>query len=84
MERIHPTHLHPVADTSERTLLDIVAAIELVAAGGARRVVLSSLPDPELVAVEALAHAQAAGVRFSLSRGPEGGLPAVVVGPVEA
>lgn len=83
MERIHVTHLRPVADTSERTLLDIVAAIELVAAGMARRVVLASLPDPTLVAPEALALAQAAGVPFRLDRDPEsGGAIVVVVGPL--
>ena len=81
MERIRPTHLHPVADLSERTLLDIVAAIELVAAGGASRVVLSNLPDPERVASEALAIAQGAGVTFRLARGSGGGAPSIIIGP---
>lgn len=80
MERFHLTHARPVAETTERTLLDIVAAIRLVRAGGARRVVLASLPDPGLVAAEALVHAQAAGVEFRLVRG-SGERPTVIVGP---
>lgn len=82
MERFRPTHLHAGADPSVRTLLEIVAAIDLVAGGGARRVVLSSLPHPELVAAEALAHAQGAGVPFRLDRGPDGGDAWVVIGPM--
>ena len=83
MERIHPADSHQEAGTADRTLRDLVAAIDLVAGGGARRVVLSNLPDLELVAAEALAHAQGAGLPFSLSRGAAGARPAAVVGPIE-
>ena len=81
MEDVRLTQARPVVETTERTLLDIVAAIRLVGAGGARRVVLSSLPDPELAAAEAIVHAQAAGVAFRLAPGPDGRGTAVIVGP---
>jgi hypothetical protein len=64
--------------------LEIMAAIELVASGRARRVVLSGLPEADLLAPEALAAAQGAGVGFALSRDPETGVPAIVVGPRRA
>lgn len=67
----------------DHILVDIVAAIELVALGGATRVVLVGLPNPEAVAADALAHAQRAGVRFALAP-HEGGGTSVVIGPVEA
>lgn len=67
---------------SEPALSEIVAAIELVAEGGARRVVISGIPGVEAVAAEALQHAQAAHVAFCLRRTP-GAAPAVVVGPRE-
>jgi hypothetical protein len=67
-----------------REPLEVTAAIELVAAGLARRVVLSGLPDGELLAAEALAAAQAAGVAFVLSRDPGSGGVALVFGPREA
>ena len=70
-----------LAETTERTLLDIVAAIHLVVGGAARRVVLASLPEPELVAAEALAYAQAAGVEFQLARRPGVPTPCVIIGP---
>lgn len=81
MERFQVTHARPVADTTERTLLDIVAAVRLVAAGAARRVVLAALPEPELVAAEALVHAQAAAVEFRVVSGGGGQPAAVIVGP---
>jgi hypothetical protein len=81
MERIRPSDPSLQPDSAEHTLFDIVAAIDLVATGGAVRVVLASLPGPERVAAEALAHAQAAGVAFRLDRGAGRCPPCVVVGP---
>lgn len=69
---------------SEHVLADLVAAIELVASGAARRVVLAGLPGVEAVAAEALAYAQAAHVAFSLRRAPGSEAPAVVIGSLEA
>ena len=65
-------------------LLDIVAAIDLVAAGAARRVVLSCLPGVESVAGAALSYAQSMQVHFTIARHGEADPPSVVVGPVEA
>jgi hypothetical protein len=62
---------------------DVRSAIELVAAGVARRVVLAGIPGIEEVAPEALACAQCAHVAFRLVRSP-GALPTAVVGPREA
>jgi hypothetical protein len=72
---------HQAAD---HVLADLVAAIELVAGGGARRVVLAGIPGIEAVAGEAIPYAQAAHVGFALRRSPGGQEPAVVVGPREA
>jgi len=70
----------PVVST-ETTLAEIAAAIELVALRGARQVTLVALWRPEAVAAEALAIAQAAGVQFRLSRDPATESVSVVVGP---
>jgi hypothetical protein len=73
----------PVAyQAADHALADLLAAIELVAGGQARRVVISGVPGVEAVAGEALLHAQAAHVAFCLRRTP-GAQPAVVVGPLE-
>jgi hypothetical protein len=69
---------------ADHVLADLLAAIELVAGGGARRVVLAGLPGVESVAAEALACARAAHVAFSLGRAPDAEAPTVVVGPLEA
>jgi sugar/nucleoside kinase (ribokinase family) len=74
------TRSAPVIST-ETTLAEIAAAIELVAQHGARQVTLVALSRPEAVAAEALAIAQAAGVQFRLSRDPATELVSVVVGP---
>ena len=55
-------------DVSADLLEELYGAIELVAGGAARRIVLAAFPGIEDVAAEALARAQAAGVAFSLSR----------------
>lgn len=65
---------------AEDEIAEIMAAIELVASGCARRVVLAGFPDAEALAAEALACAQEAHVCFSLRRAP-GVAPTVVVGP---
>ena len=64
-------------------LADVAVAIQLVASGGARRVTLSGLRRSEAIAPEALALAQAAGVRFALERPKRNGATTIVVGPVE-
>jgi hypothetical protein len=74
----------PVAvAASDHALADLVSAIELVATGRARRVVLAGIPGVEEVAAEALVCAQAAHVAFRLQRTPPT-RTAVVVGPREA
>ena len=65
----------PFADApgsaGERDLLEVDAAIALVAKGHARRVRLVGLADPRAVAAVGLAHAQVAGVEFRMaSNGP--------------
>ncbi len=80
-----PVILLPVEFQAPDHLLgDLVAAIQLVASGVARRVVLTGLPGVESVAAEALVHAQAAHVRFALTRSSAKDAPSVVVGPLEA
>jgi len=68
----------------DHLLGDLDAAIALVASGAARRVVLAGLAGVESVAAEALVHAQAAHVRFTLARSSLAEVPSVVVGPLEA
>jgi hypothetical protein len=67
----------------DHLLGDMIAAIDLVASGVARRVVLGGLRGVESVAADALLAAQAQHVRFSLARTEAHGVPAVIVGPVE-
>lgn len=69
---------------ADHVLSDLVAAIELVASGSARRVVLAGIPGIEAVAGEAIPYAQAAHVGFALRRSSGGQEPAIVVGPLEA
>lgn len=59
-------------------LQEVVAAIELVAGGVARRVRISGLRGPEAVAGVAVARAQEAGVRFVLEPNETGGFTAMV------
>jgi hypothetical protein len=79
-----PTTLLPfplVADHQvDRDLVEIDAAIALVARGLARRVCLVSLSRPEDVAALGLAHAQAAHVPLRLDRAADGAI-SVTVGP---
>ena len=81
MDAPRPIRLPTTAYDQE--LADVAAAIQLVATGGARRVTLSGLRRPEEIASDALALAQAAGVRFALHRDRRNGPATVVVGPAE-
>ena len=67
-------------DLASRDLVEIDAAIALVARGLANRVCLVSLARPKDVAALALAHAQAARVAFHLHH-TDGGAVAVTLGP---
>jgi hypothetical protein len=79
--------LHPArvpADTADRLAIamrEVLAAVELVASGGASRVAIVSLADLDQVAARGLAAAQAAGVEFRLLR-ESTGAPTLMVGPV--
>jgi hypothetical protein len=79
-----PLDLHPSTaapdETIARDLVEIDAAIRLVAAGVATRVRLASLSRPVDIAGRGLARAQAAGVAFALGR-DESGAVSVTVGP---
>ena len=78
-----PRLIHLPTSAFDKELADVAAAIELVAARVARRVTLASLRRSEEIAPDALALAQAAGVRFGLHRDRRNGPPAIVIGPVE-
>jgi hypothetical protein len=70
---------------AERELAEIAAAVELVARGIARRVVLVGLEDVEAIAGDALVLAQRGGVRFALQRDAgRTALVFVIVGPRES
>ena len=68
-------------EPSEDLLEELNAAIDLVASGAARRIVLAAFAGVEDVAAGALAHAQGAGVAFALSR--DGEAVTVLIGPRE-
>ncbi len=70
-------------DLRSSALVEIDAAIALVAAHGARRVRLSGWPSIDLVAATGLARAQAAGVAFAVERTENAGVVTVTVGPLE-
>ena len=69
------------AALSEDLLEELYGAIELVASGAARKIVLAAFPGIEDVAAGALARAQRAGVRFAVSR--DGEAVTVHIGPRE-
>jgi hypothetical protein len=73
--------LAAVPDPADRALVELDAAIDMVALGLARRVHVTGLAGLEAVAAVALSRAQAAGVAFALSRdgGPE--TLSAIVGP---
>jgi hypothetical protein len=68
-------------ESSEDLLEEVNAAIDLVASGAVRRIVLAAFAGVEDVAAGALAHAQRAGVAFGLSR--DGEAVSVHIGPRE-
>jgi hypothetical protein len=85
MDLPHPVRLPVVVPLeADQVEAELNAAIALVARGGARRVIVSGLPDLETLAASSLVRAQAAGVRFSLLRDASTGAIAAIVGPREA
>ena len=83
MDTPRPIRL-PAATRAEadRELTEVAAAVELVARGVARRVVLVGLEEVVALAGDALVIAQQAGVRFSLQRDPgRSGTVFAIVGP---
>lgn len=78
--------LHPVPDPDDLTRpLDIarrevLAAVDLVASGGASRVAIANLAAAEAILADALADAQAAGVAFRIVREGRGSI-LLLVGP---
>ena len=72
----------PIGDF-DRDLADVAVAIQLVASGGARRVTISGLLRSEDIAPDAVALAQAAGVRFVLQRQRKHGPATLVIGPID-
>ena len=79
MIRLPSVRPEPPADLLE----ELYGAIDLVADGTVRRIVLAAFPGIEDVAASALARAQAAGVAFSLTR-DEGDAVTVHIGPRQA
>ncbi|HEU0235634.1 MAG TPA: hypothetical protein VFR14_04230 [Candidatus Limnocylindrales bacterium] len=83
MDTPRPIRL-PAATRAEadRELAEVAAAVELVARGVARRVVLVGLEELAALAGDALVIAQQAGVRFALQREPgRSGTVLAIVGP---
>ncbi|HEU4671586.1 MAG TPA: hypothetical protein VFS32_01680 [Candidatus Limnocylindrales bacterium] len=72
----------PAAVSSERAAAtaELVAAVELVASGAARRVTIQGLDELEAVASVGLARARANGVAFAVMRDADGRAH-VLVGP---
>ena len=61
---------------------EVIAAVDLVASGAVRRIVLAAFPGVEDVAAGALAYAQGIRVAFRLSRDDTGAVT-VHIGPRE-
>ena len=70
-------------DADEATLMEIDAAIAMVAGRHATRVRLTALPFVDHVAGIGAAHAHAAGVAFRLEGAERAGVVTVTVGPRE-
>ena len=66
----------------QQDLAEIEGAISLVLRREARRVTLTALPTALVIAADALARAQNAGVDFALERDRLSGSVTIVVGPV--
>ena len=83
METPRPVRLPAATEAArERDLIEVLAAIELVARHAASRVTVAGLRDATAIAAEALARAQAADVGFMLSRDPQTDAVSVVIAPI--
>lgn len=71
------------AGAGAAALVEIDAAITLVASRVARRVRLTAVPFIESAASVGLAHAHAAGMAFAFERGERIGVATVTVGPLD-
>ena len=78
-----PRDPESTTDADEAALLEIDAAIAMVAGRHARRVRLTALPFVDHVAGIGAAHARAAGVAFRLEGAERAGVVTVTVGPRE-
>ncbi|GAC1672516.1 MAG: hypothetical protein NVS9B8_15420 [Candidatus Limnocylindrales bacterium] len=76
-----PANADAQADSDERAVVEIDAAILLVASGAARRVLLAALPLVDRVAAIGAAHAGAAGVSFRVEATGPAGHSTTIVGP---
>ena len=82
MDSPHVIRLPSARHRASADLLEeLNGAIDLVASGVVRGIVLAAFPGVEEVASGALAHAQGAGVAFALSR--DGEAVTVHIGPRE-
>ena len=73
-----------VDDAGSSALVEIDAAIALVAGHAARRVRLTALPFVVAVSGLGLAHARAAGMGFKFERPERDGVVTVTIGPLDA
>ena len=80
MDSLRVLRLPAAAPEPDRLLAELVADLELVAAGMASRVLLANAGGIDAVAAVALAHAQARGVAFRVVRDPDAD-PSAVIGP---
>lgn len=71
-------------DGAAAALVEIDAAIAMVAAGAARRVRLTALPFVESVAAVGLAHARQAGLAFRYEPPERAGVVTLTIGPRDA
>jgi hypothetical protein len=78
-----PRDQFATVDAAEAALIEIDAAIAMVAGGHARRVRLTALPFVDRVAGIGAAHSRAAGVAFRLEGAERAGVVTVTVGPRE-
>jgi len=76
-----PGAFEPAGEELERALLEIDAAIELVASGGAVRVSLVGFAVADVIAGVGAAHAQEARVAFRIERQDTATGSSIVIGP---
>jgi hypothetical protein len=77
----YPRDSLATTDAAEAALIEIDAAIAMVAGAHARRVRLTAVPFVDRVAGIGAAHARAAGVAFRLEGVHRAGVVTVTVGP---